>query len=182
MSVKTEPPAQAGGSVASKRSFANGESKSNTPEYFSRPLAPAPRAIFAAVVVVAIGLLYSVSENVSNDYLQAFSCFMVLASGAIVFDYTGRRHASRHPDSIYKPDGLPTGSPRIKAIIVIVTLFWLIGYVTPRAEPGNWGSPMPYFLAVGFLFLVMPQLLARREIRLTRRRQFLLSGSMPSRK
>lgn len=133
--------------------------------YFSRALAPAPFLVLTAVVAGAVLLLTAAAKEVSNDYLASASCFFVLLGGAAVLDYTGRRRARESPHPLYKPDGLPYERTPIKPLLVLTTLLAVIVYASVNVEPGEWGSPLPYFLGAAFLFLVMPQLLARRFVR-----------------
>lgn len=116
------------------------------------------------VSVLAVILLAGASLF-ENDFVAAFGCFLVLGSGAAVFDYTGRKKAAKNPDPIYKNNSLPSEKSSLKPILVGIVLFSLAVYASKTATPNDFGSPFPYFLATAFLFLVMPQMVAYRTIR-----------------
>lgn len=136
-----------------------------TEGYFSRPIAPAPVPVLFGVVLFSIVMLAAVADQFRNDYLASGACFLVLLTGAAALDVTGRRRAVRDPSPLYRPDGLPSGSQRLKVTLVLTTFSAVITHALITVKPGEWGSPLPYFYAAAFLFLVMPQYLARREVR-----------------
>jgi hypothetical protein len=50
-------------------------------------------------------------------------------------------------------------------VSVVLTLVLLVLITSITVRPGQNVSPFPFFLAAGYLFLVLPQALARRAIR-----------------
>jgi len=130
------------------------------------------------VGVAALGtlLLLGASRAFTNDWLAVVGCFAVLGLGAVALDVTGRRAAVVAPDPIYVSSKLPYERTRLKPFAVVATLIVLVVVVTASARPGKEASPFPFFAAAAFLYLVLPQLLARRAVRRAR------AGSLRSRR
>jgi hypothetical protein len=140
--------------------------------YFSRPLAPAPLSALVGTSLFCAFLLLA-AAGIENDTFASIACFLVLLSGAAMLDVSGRKAAERNPNPLFSPQSLPSEKTKLKPLMVLATLAGLIAYAIATAKPDEWGSPFPYFLAAGFLFLVMPQLLAHRVVR----RNSALSGA-----
>lgn len=118
-----------------------------------------------AGVAVLVALLLTGASTLSNDWLAVAGCFAGLGAGAAILDAMGRRRAVQHPHPLLQTARLPSAKTRLKPAIIGATLLALVLYVTANARPGEHASPLPYFLAAEFLYLVMPQLLARRLLR-----------------
>lgn len=121
------------------------------------------RILGGVVFLCLVGLL--AASKLTNDWVAVAGCIVVVSCGAIVLEYSGRAEAQRHPHPLYIPGRLPSDSPRIKLVSIILTLALLVMVVSVSVQPGQQASPFPFFLAVGYIFLVLPQVLARRAIR-----------------
>ncbi len=130
----------------------------------SRPLAPAPWPVFAGVVALASFLLFAASSRATSDWGAVFGCLGILAGAAYVLDRSGRAEAAKRPHPLYS-DRLPSEPSKLKIALVLLVLAGLVMFATLTATSTSFGSSFPYFLAAGFLFLVLPQLMARRVIR-----------------
>jgi hypothetical protein len=131
----------------------------------ARLVAPAPIKVLAGVVFLCVvGLL--ASARLPEDWMAVAGCIVVLSSGAVVLEYTGRAEAARHPHPLYEPGRLPSDSPRLKVVSVVLVLVILVLVISASVRPGQSASPFPFFLAAAYLFLVLPQVLARRALRL----------------
>lgn len=123
--------------------------------------------MLAGVVALGIPLLYAAVNLSANDWIAIFGGMAVLVSCSAMLDFAGRKEAQRKPRSDYDPLHLPGHRSPLKPILTVATLLALIAWAILTANPldTSYGSPMPYLLAAGFIFFVMPQLLARVEMR-----------------
>jgi hypothetical protein len=127
-------------------------------------VAPAPGRMLAGVVLLcSLGLL--ASSALPADWMAVAGCIIVLTSGALILEYSGRAVAERHPHPLYLRGRLPSDSPRLKTGVVVATLAVLVAVTSLTVPPEGFVSPFPFFVTAEFLFLVLPQLLARRAIR-----------------
>jgi len=144
--------------------------------YFQRSLAPAPLLVFAATIVIVTLALGLASLRIDNDWIAAFVGVVILSMGWAVLDVSGRARAATNPHDLYVAQRLPTGTSKLKRLLIGSTLLLLVVVVGATAEPGEGSSPYPYFMAVLLIALVYPQLLARRAVRRHDRRRLNPTG------
>lgn len=122
--------------------------------------------VLAGVVIVVTFLLYGAATKFENDWVAVFACLGVLGISSIVLDRAGRNAAIRHPHPLWYDQRLPYEKSILKNIVVLVVLLIVILSAVETsvetAGTSSYGSPFPYFLAAGFLYLVVPQVFARR--------------------
>ena len=153
------------GKVRARANSRSAATRSAAPRYFERPLAPAPTPVLGSVVAAVAILLAVVAAAITNDWAAVASCTAVIGLGAAALDVAGRKRATREPDSLYTAQRLPSEKTRLKPAIVSLTLLVVVFYAGATVRPNIRPSPLPYFLAGAFLYLVLPQLLARRVLR-----------------
>jgi hypothetical protein len=130
----------------------------------TQPVAPASWKVLGGVVFLCtVGLL--VSAVLPSDILAIAGCVVTLTVGALVLDVHGRRRAAAHPHPLYEPVRLPSDSPKLKVAVMVMTLMALVAVISLTVGPNRQPSPFPFFVAAEWIFLVLPQGLARRAVR-----------------
>jgi uncharacterized membrane protein YfcA len=125
---------------------------------------PVSGRVLAGVVFLCFVGLFA-SSVLPADWMKVAGCIVVLSSGGIILEYSGRSVAERKPHPLYQRGRLPSNNPKLKAFLVVTTLSILIGITSATVRPDGFASPFPFFVAGGFLYLVMPQILARQAIK-----------------
>lgn len=129
-----------------------------------QPIAPAPGRLFAGVVFFCVIGLFA-AARLPFDWLAIIGCIAVLTTGGLILERAGRSRAKREPHPLYVPGRLPSDSPKLKIVAIAVTFVLLLLVLSVSVQPNIRTSPFPFFLAAGYLYLVLPQALARRALR-----------------
>lgn len=120
--------------------------------------------MFVGVVLFSLaGLL--VAASLENDIQAVIGCVVVLSIGVFILDKAGRKQAALKPHPLYAPGRLPSDSPKLKFLGLIMTLVFLVIALSLTTRPNEDPSPYPFFLAAAWVMLILPQALARRAIR-----------------
>lgn len=133
--------------------------------YFGQPLAPASTKtlIFVSVLVL---LLMLPAASINNDFLAVGACVLVAGLGMVVLDVHGRQRAKLHPHPLLRSDRLPEDSRMMRVFIYSLSAALLVAFMLLLYSMKRQPTPYPFFLTVAFLFLIAPQLQAKRAIRL----------------
>lgn len=144
------------------------KTKKTTPgraERSQQPVAPVSGRLLAGVVLLSmVGLL--LAAMIPSDVAAIAGCIAVLLAGGMFLDKKGRERAVQSPHPLYEPGRLPQSSPKLKVLAMVMTLVFLVLILGVTAGPDRAPSPFPFFLAAGWIYLLLPQLLARRALRI----------------
>ncbi len=138
--------------------------------YFGQPLAPVSLPVLVSVGIASAILLLG-AARITNEYGAITACVLAVVACASVLDVVGRRRAKTHPHPLLKANRLPSDSMAMKALLYSAVVSALIILMLYANESGRVPTPWPFFLTVAFLYLIAPQIQARRAIRLYDRRK-----------
>ncbi len=130
----------------------------------NRPLAPAPVPVLAGVVASALLIAYLISIRAGNDWLAVFAFVGTVGLASIILDRAGRAEAVKHPHRLYTGKRLPTEKSFLRTAMIAATLLITLAYIVATADPAKRSTPTPYFVAVIIIYLVIPQIVARRVV------------------
>ncbi len=136
-----------------------------------RPLAPAPLPVLAGVFVASLPASLLISEALDNDWLRIFLFLGLMGACAVALNKAGRQAAEQDPHPLWFDQRLPTEKSFLRVALISLTLIAITVTAIVTAKPDSFGSPFPYMAAASFLYLVVPQLIARDVRRKYDRRQ-----------